>query len=214
MVVNDLWYEISDFSHIEYMSESLSDHTPLVLIFPNSPKQTQTDKKRASRVPHIPTALQVLNLKKPLKKLNKDKFRDIHNQWKRKTSVDTKETTHGSPEYRATEGKRRVQNHLSQHHNVIVVPDETIVVAQGSCLQNLDKESSNYVYSINNEKRDKVEVARKKDLLWVRQTHRRYLKNTSWWEFKSTVDAYWYLKKLCKVKEQFKWGSKPNIKWH
>ena len=41
MVVNDLWYEISDFSQLEYVSEVSSDHTPLVLTFLNSPKETR-----------------------------------------------------------------------------------------------------------------------------------------------------------------------------
>ena len=39
MLVNDLWYELNDFSHLEYVSESLLDHTPLMLTFPHSPRQ-------------------------------------------------------------------------------------------------------------------------------------------------------------------------------
>ena len=38
MVVNDLWYEICDYEHLEYVTESLFDHTPLVLTFPDYPK--------------------------------------------------------------------------------------------------------------------------------------------------------------------------------
>ncbi|KAJ8430000.1 hypothetical protein Cgig2_033925 [Carnegiea gigantea] len=38
MLVNDLWYELNDFSHLERVNESLLDHTPLVLTFPYSPR--------------------------------------------------------------------------------------------------------------------------------------------------------------------------------
>ncbi|KAJ8431726.1 hypothetical protein Cgig2_013425 [Carnegiea gigantea] len=38
MVVNDLWYVICEYGHLEYVIESLSDHTPLVLTFLDYPK--------------------------------------------------------------------------------------------------------------------------------------------------------------------------------
>ena len=57
-------------------------------------------------------------------------------------------------------------------------------------------------------------VAIKKDLLWVRWVYGRYLKTIQWWDFKPPTDAYWYLKKPCRMKYQFKWGSTPNKQKH
>jgi len=47
----------------------------------------------------------------------------------------------------------------------------------------------------------------KKDLLWVWWVHGRYLKTIQWWDFKLPTDACWSLKKLYRVKDQFKWAS-------
>jgi len=55
-------------------------------------------------------------------------------------------------------------------------------------------------------------IAMKKDLFWVRWIHGRYLK-TQQWDFKAPSDACWYLKKLCRVKDFYKWGSTPNNRW-
>jgi len=44
MVVNDLWYIVGDYIHLEYVNEALSDHTPLILSFPNSPRQKTIQK--------------------------------------------------------------------------------------------------------------------------------------------------------------------------
>ncbi|KAJ8421922.1 LOW QUALITY PROTEIN: hypothetical protein Cgig2_025977 [Carnegiea gigantea] len=36
--LNDLWYDIFDYTHSHYMAMGLSDHTPIMLQFPTSPK--------------------------------------------------------------------------------------------------------------------------------------------------------------------------------
>ncbi|KAJ8420531.1 hypothetical protein Cgig2_032925 [Carnegiea gigantea] len=47
-------------------------------------------------------------------------------------------------------------------------------------------------------------VAQKKEVLWVKWVHERYLKNKSWWDYTPSQDASWYWKKICKIKEEFK----------
>lgn len=56
------------------------------------------------------------------------------------------------------------------------------------------------------------EVAMKKDILWIKWIHGRYLSKRSWWEFKYPSDSCWYLKKLCGVKEEIKKGC-SNDQW-
>mgnify|MGYP007039611606 CR=1 FL=1 len=58
------------------------------------------------------------------------------------------------------------------------------------------------------------DITKKKDLLWVKQVHSRYLCKSSWREYKPKQHICWYQRKICKVKEVFKWGSTPNVKWH
>lgn len=48
------------------------------------------------------------------------------------------------------------------------------------------------------------DVERKKDVLWVKWIHARYLRNLSWMEFNPPFDSCWYLKKICSVKENLK----------
>jgi len=36
--LNDLWYDVFDYTHSCYLANSLSDHTPIFLQFPSSPK--------------------------------------------------------------------------------------------------------------------------------------------------------------------------------
>ncbi|KAJ8430486.1 hypothetical protein Cgig2_004679 [Carnegiea gigantea] len=52
-------------------------------------------------------------------------------------------------------------------------------------------------------------VTMKKDLLWVKWGHGRYLSKISWWEYMPKQD-----RKLCKVKVVFKWECTANQKWH
>ena len=44
-------------------------------------------------------------------------------------------------------------------------------------------------------------VPHKKDLLWVKWIHGRYLRNCSWWDYSPQQDVCWYWRKVCKVKE-------------
>ena len=45
---------------------------------------------------------------------------------------------------------------------------------------------------------------------WV---HKRYLGQTLWWEYTPRHDICWYWRKIYKVKEEFKWGSRPGANW-
>lgn len=56
-------------------------------------------------------------------------------------------------------------------------------------------------------------VATKKDTLWVRWVHGRYLKGSSWWSYNPPVDSGWHWKKVCFIKELFKDGYTENWKW-
>lgn len=49
-------------------------------------------------------------------------------------------------------------------------------------------------------------VAEKRDLLWVKWVHERYLKNTNWWEYSPRKDSSWCWRKICKVKDDFHAG--------
>jgi len=57
-------------------------------------------------------------------------------------------------------------------------------------------------------------VTKRKDLLWVKWVHGRYLCKSSWWESEPKLDVGWYWRKIDKVKEVFKWGSTPDVIWH
>lgn len=48
------------------------------------------------------------------------------------------------------------------------------------------------------------DIAEKKDILWVRWVHGRYLKGKDWWDYQPPTDSSWYWKKLCRIKEIFK----------
>lgn len=47
-------------------------------------------------------------------------------------------------------------------------------------------------------------VEHKKDTLWVRWVHGKYLKNQDWWEYQPPSDCGWNWRKICKVKEDLK----------
>jgi len=42
----------------------------------------------------------------------------------------------------------------------------------------------------------------------------KILKQVKMWDYRPKQDVGWYWRKLCKVKEVFKWRSSPNMKWH
>ena len=56
-------------------------------------------------------------------------------------------------------------------------------------------------------------IARKKDLLWVKWVHGRYLKKKEWWDYHPPADCSWYWKKLCFIKELFKEGVTNREAW-
>jgi len=37
----------------------------------------------------------------------------------------------------------------------------------------------------------------KKDVLWVKWVHGRYLKDKAWWNYHPPADCSWYWRKLC-----------------
>ena len=55
-------------------------------------------------------------------------------------------------------------------------------------------------------------IENKKDLLWVKWVHGRYLKNNDWWSYSPPQDCSWYWKKICFIKEFFK-GELPPTQW-
>ena len=56
-------------------------------------------------------------------------------------------------------------------------------------------------------------IADKKDLLWVRWVHGRYLKGQDWWDYQAPPDCSWYWKKLVTTKELFKQGVVDRSSW-
>ena len=58
------------------------------------------------------------------------------------------------------------------------------------------------------------EVANKKDSLWIKWVHGKYLINKDWWDYVTVNDVCWYCSKMCMVKKEFKWGSSDQRKWH
>jgi len=49
-----------------------------------------------------------------------------------------------------------------------------------------------------------LEIAMKKDSLWIRWVYGKYLINKNLWHYTIVHDVYWYWTKLCLVKEEFK----------
>lgn len=43
MVVKYLWHTVGDYAHLEYVNEALSDHTPLILLFPSSLRKNNSN---------------------------------------------------------------------------------------------------------------------------------------------------------------------------
>ena len=55
-------------------------------------------------------------------------------------------------------------------------------------------------------------VVMKKDTLWVKWVHERYLKQAEWREYQAPPDSSWYWKKVTHVKDMFKqspWFTGP-----
>lgn len=47
-------------------------------------------------------------------------------------------------------------------------------------------------------------ISVKKESLWLKWVHEIYIKNANWWEYKPPVDASWYWKAICSIKELMK----------
>ena len=100
VVANSYWYGIMNFIHVKCEVEGLSDHTPLKVSFLPSPKrnspfmfcemwcydpqfkgivQYQCQKQRGGPQMHQLSSL-LRQLQRPLIKMNRDKFYDLHSQ--------------------------------------------------------------------------------------------------------------------------------------
>ncbi|KAJ8429998.1 LOW QUALITY PROTEIN: hypothetical protein Cgig2_033923 [Carnegiea gigantea] len=94
VIINSLWYGCSDFTQNHYLANSLSDHAPMVVKFPNSPKpkgRFQCCEMWCRHREMVETAnlLQIrknlwcnlgANMRPLLRKINKDKFADLRSQ--------------------------------------------------------------------------------------------------------------------------------------
>ena len=97
--LNDLWYDVFDYTHSSYLANSLSDHTPIILQFPSSPKARPnfqycdmwskhkdferiiTTPKHSTNGSAMDSLCWYLNrIRAPLRRLNKDHFSDLKNQ--------------------------------------------------------------------------------------------------------------------------------------
>jgi len=56
-------------------------------------------------------------------------------------------------------------------------------------------------------------VANKKNVLWVRWVHGRYLNEKGWWDYTPPPDCNWTWKKICQIKEFFKKGNSFPSAW-
>jgi len=94
------WYNLFDFTQVDYLTEGISDHVPLKIAFHNSPRSGQSfkyfDMRGKDEQFHIMVSrayqqrpegskmyqlIQILKrLQKPLQQLNGNRFKDIHNQ--------------------------------------------------------------------------------------------------------------------------------------
>ena len=56
-------------------------------------------------------------------------------------------------------------------------------------------------------------VAQKKEVLWVKWVHGRYIKQADWGTFTPAPDSSWTWKKICSIKELFRKGCTPHSSW-
>ena len=56
-------------------------------------------------------------------------------------------------------------------------------------------------------------VALKKDMLWVKWVHEKYLKQNDWWSYQASYDSSWSWKKIVSTKEIFKQGFSQQPCW-
>ncbi|KAJ8452547.1 hypothetical protein Cgig2_000136 [Carnegiea gigantea] len=56
-------------------------------------------------------------------------------------------------------------------------------------------------------------IANKKDSLWVKWVHGRYIQNKEWWDYSPPPDSSWMWKKICVTKDIFKAGCITPRDW-
>ncbi|KAJ8440382.1 LOW QUALITY PROTEIN: hypothetical protein Cgig2_019371 [Carnegiea gigantea] len=97
--LNDIWYDSFDYTHSSYLPNSLSDHTPILLQFPSSPRPPSvfqycdmwskhkefnniilSHKDVATRSPMLSLCGLLKRLRHPLRSLHRDNFVDLRNQ--------------------------------------------------------------------------------------------------------------------------------------
>ena len=54
-------------------------------------------------------------------------------------------------------------------------------------------------------------VALKKDVLWVKWIHSKYLKAKNWWDYQAPSECSWYWRKVVYIKEIFKKGMQTHL---
>ena len=98
---NAFWFDVFDYTHSQYMSSGLSDHTPIKLEFSTSPKSSSSFQycdiwsthpafpsiiasitPPASHTPLLALYHYLDQLRPKLRKLNKDNFADLGEQQK------------------------------------------------------------------------------------------------------------------------------------
>ncbi|KAJ8438642.1 hypothetical protein Cgig2_016388 [Carnegiea gigantea] len=97
--LNDLWYDSFDYTHSSYLPNSLSDHTPILLQFPSSPRPPSvfqycdmwskhkefnniilSHKDVITRSPMLSLCGLLKRFRHPLRSLHRDNFSDLRNQ--------------------------------------------------------------------------------------------------------------------------------------
>ncbi|KAJ8422631.1 hypothetical protein Cgig2_001140 [Carnegiea gigantea] len=56
-------------------------------------------------------------------------------------------------------------------------------------------------------------VAMKKDMMWVKWVHEKYLKQHEWWSYQASYDSSWSWKNLLAIKDIFKQGTDMQKIW-
>ena len=145
-----MWYDMTDFTHVQYQANSLSDHTPIVLDFPACPRPNRTfmfcdmwakdykflDIVKAQTSQQKPgSALRGLQqlltkLRKPFRELNRMKYADIYAQQVKARSelVQIQQQLHGDP------GNKDLiaQEDIQRNHYVTITASALALMKQQS----------------------------------------------------------------------------------
>ncbi|KAJ8446318.1 hypothetical protein Cgig2_005849 [Carnegiea gigantea] len=78
------------------------------------------------------------------------------------------------------------------------------------------RKQANYIYSINDATGMRVDGFSAAAKVMIEFYHQLIgeQQTNHWWGYTTVIDVCWYWAKLCKVKEEFKWGSDVQHKWH